>query len=865
MIGSTISHYTILGKLGEGGMGVVYKAHDVRLRREVAIKFLPKEVAQDADRRERFYIEARAASALNHPNVGVIYDIDEFNGEHFIAMEYIRGKDLREWMGQAGRQTSEVLGLAMQIASGLHAAHEQGIVHRDIKPENIMVTPEGRVKIMDFGLAKIAGGTRLTLAGTIMGTVAYMSPEQIRGEDVDHRSDIWAFGVVLYEMLTLQCPFSGDMTTMLYAITSKEAPHVSAMRNDVSPELEAIIAKTLAKNPADRYQDLGALIADLAKVNRGDASTSTILLRPTLALEEQERRALTKPFFAALRRRKVLRNLIAALVAATMLSAGVIIYRSWNPPPPIESIAILPLRDASADMNTAYFSDGITAELVSSLRSLSSLRVLQFSGAAELKQQLADPLVAGKKLNVDAVLQGSVSSQVERITLDVVLLDVRSGSRIWEGNYNNSLSEVFSVFEDIRNNVIAELDLPTTPATRRSPAVYATSNADAYKSYLLGMYSARKNKKDDVALSIEYFLQTLQKDSQYVPALVEMALSRQYLYQRGWDENIQGLADAEANCRKALRLDSTNAQAVAVLGGIETLRGNLQTALEFHERALSLDPQNKLALSGIAYLYLARGEPMKALTYYKQVERIDPTNAIVVSNVGIASAAKRDYPEAIAAFKRAIALDPNREDALSNVGFAYERIENYDSAYHYYLATLRSNPREPDTYMSLVDIMLMRQQYAAAESTLSNAMKERFRGNYDFLYRLGFTYYLWGKRKEAQRVFAEGLQSVQMAMQGKEQLADNYVTAALFHARIGEIELAIKNASEAAKRDSMDYEVVMKVARVYAVLGLRDQMTFHFGRAKGLNPEYDLAFLATSPDFEDYRDDAYLRAIAGQK
>jgi serine/threonine protein kinase/Tfp pilus assembly protein PilF len=863
MIGSTISHYTILGKLGEGGMGVVYKAHDVRLRREVAMKFLPKELAQDAERRERFYIEARAASALNHPNVGVIYDIDEFNGEHFITMEYIKGKDLREWMGQGGRQTREALGLAMQIASGLHAAHQQGIVHRDIKPENIMVTPEGRVKIMDFGLAKITGTTRLTLAGTIMGTVAYMSPEQIRGEDVDHRSDIWAFGVVLYEMLTQHCPFSGDMTTMLYAITSKEAPRVSAMRNDVSPELEAIIAKALAKNPADRYQNLGELISDLATVNRGDASASTILLRPTITLEEQKRRALTKPSF--FKRREVRRNLIAALVTATILSAGVIIYRNWNPPLPIESIAILPLRDASADMNTAYFSDGITAELVNSLRSLSSLRVLQFSGAAELKQQLADPLIAGKRLNVDAVLQGSISSQVERITLDVVLLDARSGSRIWEGQYNKSLSEVFAVFEDIRNNIITELDLPTTPATRRSPAVYATSNTDAYKSYLLGMYSARKNKKDDVALSIEYFLQTLQKDSQYVPALVEMALSQQYLYQRGWDENIQRLAEAEANCRKALQLDSANAQAVAVLGGIETLRGNLQAALELHERALSLDPQNKLALSGIAYLHLAKGEPIKALTYYKQVERIDPTNAIVVSNVGIASAAKRDYPEAIAAFKRAIALDPNREDALSNVGFAYERIENYDSAYHYYLATLRSNPREPDTYISLVDIMLMRQQYAAAESTLSNAMKERFRGNYDFLYRLGLTYYLWGKGKEAQRVFAEGLQSVQMAMQGREQSADYLVTAALFHARTGKNKQAIKNASEAAKRDSTDFGVVMKVARVYAVLGLRDQMTFHFGRAKGLNPEYDLAFLATSPDFENYRDDAYLRAVAGQK
>ncbi len=865
MIGQTISHYKILEKLGEGGMGVVYKAHDERLRRDVAMKFLPAGLAQDASRRERFYIEARAASALNHPNVGTIYDIDESGGEHFITMEYIKGTNLRERIGPATLPTDEALGLAMQIARGLYAAHQQGIVHRDIKPENIMVTTEGRVKIMDFGLAKITGGTRLTMAGTTMGTVAYMSPEQVRGEDVDQRSDIWAFGVVLYEMFTQQCPFHGDAAAMMYEIISKEAPRISEIRSDTPPELEATIAKALAKNPADRYRDLGELMSDLAKMNRGGASTSTVVLTPITIPAEQNRRAFMQRLSSLLKQRKVRRNLFATFLPVAILSMGVIIYRSCNPPLRVESVAILPLRDAGGDINAAYFNEGITGELINSLRSLPYLRVLQFSAAAELKEQLADPLIAGKKLNVDAVLQGNISNQAERVTLGVELLDVRSGRRIWEREYNKSLSEIFSVFEDIRNNVIAELDLPNNPLTGRHPAVYTTSNTSAYKSYLLGMHSAKKNKRDDVALSIEYFSQALQKDSQYVPALTEMAVSQLYMYQRGWDDNIQRLADAETNCRKALQLDSTNAQAVAVLGGIETLRGHLPEALELHERALALDPQNKLALSGVAYLYLARSEPVKALTYYKQVEQIDPTNAIVISNLGIAFAVKKDYPEAITAFKRAIELDPNREDALTNLGYAYERTENYDSAYHYYLIELQLIPREPAAYLSLVDIMLMRDHYAAAESTLSKAMKERFRANHDFLYRLGLTYYLRGEGMKAQQAFTDGLQSVQMTMQGQEKLAGNYATAGLFHARLGNIQMAIGNASKAIKLDSTDHEVVMKAARIYAVLGRPEQMAYYFKRAKEMNSEYDPAFLATSPDFEDYRSDSYLLAIARQK
>lgn len=248
MIGQTISHYNILQKVGEGGMGVVYKAHDVRLRRDVAMKFLPADFARDAGLRERFYIEARAASALNHPNVGTIYDIDEFEGQHFIAMELIEGTTLREKIGPPALPLDEALGLALQIARGLYAAHQHGIVHRDIKPENIMVTAEGQVKIMDFGLAKFTGGTRLTLAGTTMGTVAYMSPEQVRGEDVDQRSDIWAFGVVLYEMFTRTCPFQGDsIPAMMFEITNKEAPHLTELRKNVPGGLGNIVAKALSK------------------------------------------------------------------------------------------------------------------------------------------------------------------------------------------------------------------------------------------------------------------------------------------------------------------------------------------------------------------------------------------------------------------------------------------------------------------------------------------------------------------------------------------------------------------------------------------------------------------------------------------
>ena len=293
MIGQTISHYKILEELGRGGMGVVYKAHDTRLRRDVAMKFLPAELARDSDRRERFYIEARAASALNHPNVGTIYDIGESEGEHFITMEYIRGATLREKISLPALPIDQALDLAVQIARGLHAAHQQGIVHRDIKPENIMVTTEEQVKIMDFGLAKLAGGTRLTVAGTTMGTVAYMSPEQVRGEDVDQRSDIWSFGVVLYEMLTRKLPFNGDYpTTVMYEILNNEAPRLTELRSDIPHGLEPLIAKALAKNPVDRYQHLGEMISNLDLVKRGGTPTVT-----TVLISEREVRKLAAIMF----------------------------------------------------------------------------------------------------------------------------------------------------------------------------------------------------------------------------------------------------------------------------------------------------------------------------------------------------------------------------------------------------------------------------------------------------------------------------------------------------------------------------------------------------------------------------------------
>ncbi|MDZ7341162.1 MAG: serine/threonine-protein kinase, partial [candidate division KSB1 bacterium] len=368
MIGKTISHYKILEKLGEGGMGVVYKAEDLKLKRIVALKFLPPELTRDAEAKERFIQEAQAASALQHNNICTIHDIDETgDGQLFIVMDCYEGEPLKGKIARGPMKLEEAVEIALQVASGLAKAHEHGITHRDIKPANVMITNDGVVKILDFGLAKLAGQVGLTKAGMTVGTVAYMSPEQTRGEEVDHRTDIWSLGVVLYEMLTGQLPFKGAYEqAVIYSILNEEPEPVTAVRTDLPAELDHIVSKAIAKNAAERYQQVADLAADLKSL-RTRIETGRTETQPTLS------------------KRKLIYGVggLIALIAILLLSK---IF--WFKPPAdaIDSIAVLPFQNLSADPEQEYFSDGMTEALITELSTIKALRVISRTSIMRYKK-----------------------------------------------------------------------------------------------------------------------------------------------------------------------------------------------------------------------------------------------------------------------------------------------------------------------------------------------------------------------------------------------------------------------------------------------------------------------------------------------
>jgi len=792
MIGQTISHYKILEKLGEGGMGVVYKAHDVRLRRDVAMKFLPAELAQDTSRRERFYIEARAASALNHPNVGTIYDIDEAGGEHFIAMEYIQGTTLRERIGPATLPTDEALGLALQIARGLYAAHQHGIVHRDIKPENIMVTAEGQVKIMDFGLAKLAGGRRLTVAGTTMGTVAYMSPEQVRSEDVDQRSDIWAFGVVLYEMFTQTCPFQGDHpTNVMFAIINKDAPRLTELRKDIPGGLEAIVAKALAKNPADRYQHLGQLISDLELVKRGGVPTVTIML-------------------TAVRHSK-LRWIVAA---ATVVLAAVGIFL-FIPPPRSASantktIAVLPFNNMSGNPEDEYLSDGMTEDILTHLGKIADLRVIsrttmmQYKGTKKTLRDIA------KELNAGVVLEGSVRRAAGQLRITAQLIDAGSDEHLWAEMYDKEFTKIFAIQSDVAQKIAAALQAKLSPAEKARIEKQPTTNIEAYNLYLKGREYGSRHKKQDNETAIGLIKKAIELDPNFTLAWAELGSA--YAERYGFGSEISWLDSAVAVSKKAIALDRNSAEAYNALAIGYSYNGIYDKALEAYRKAVDLNPNYFGAVGNIGNTYTSQGRFDEALPWLKKAVVLAPRNSVLPTQVGYAYwqlgnfvegehwlmkaiELQPDYmyanidlanlyviqnrdQQANELMKKVVATNPDNPRALDNAGAIAENTGNFSLAKEYYERSMKANPSfetDPGTTSSigLGHILLKEGKQDEARKllnqvrTLQQKQIEEGDASFDPRNYLAAIYAIEGNRKEAnawlQKAIDAGLRDYYLA------------------------------------------------------------------------------------------------------
>jgi serine/threonine protein kinase/tetratricopeptide (TPR) repeat protein len=678
----TISHYRILNQLGAGGMGEVYLAEDARLGRKVALKLLPARFTADEERVRRFEQEARAASALNHPNIVTIYDIGQADGVHFIAAEFVEGGTLRQRLAQGRVALSETLEVAIQVASALQAAHDAGITHRDIKPENVMLRPDGYVKVLDFGLAKLTereeesidkeAATRIkaeTTPGTVMGTFAYMSPEQARGLKVDNRSDIFSLGVVTYEMIAGCSPFDGPTASdLIAAILRAEPAPLQRSRENIPAELEWVVAKALRKDREERYQTVKSLCSDLRQIKvRLDFEAELARLnQPELPFRSVSRTSVTLTQELA---RESGGNASAPPRRARVRKV-------------IDSLAILPLANASADPNMEYLSDGITEELINSLSQLPKLRVAPRSTVFRYKGREVDPQEVGRELGVRAVLTGRVFQLGDQLVIKTELIDVAQQSHLWGEQYRRKLTDIFALQEEISEEISEKLRLKLTGEEKKRLVKRYTENTEAYHLYLKGRYYTGKRTGEWIRKGIEHLQQAIDLDPNYALAYTGLADAYAFLASStGGLAPREAYPKAKAAALKALELDDTLGEAHCSLGFFRLLYDwDFAAAEREYKRAIELSPNYANAHDGYGFYLKATGQHEAAIHECQLAQKLDPLSPFTTLSLGWAYYFARRYDQAMAQGRKVLEMDPNFGFAHWHLGMSYVQQRLYTEA-----------------------------------------------------------------------------------------------------------------------------------------------------------------------------------------
>lgn len=733
MVGRTVSHYRILEELGGGGMGVVYKAEDTSLGRFVALKFLPEGISKDRQGLERFQREARSASALNHPNICTIYEIGQHEGQPFLVMEFLDGETLKERIAGRPLQTDEILGLGIQIAEALEAAHAEGIIHRDIKSANLFVTRRGVAKILDFGLAKPASERRageqartatltaginedlLTSPGTTVGTVAYMSPEQALAKKLDARSDLFSFGVVLYEMATGVLPFSGASTPAIFDAILNKAPTAPVRINPALPsELEDIIHKALQKDRDLRYQSASDMRADLQRLKRDRESGKSAVAA-----------GATRRAIPGVRGRRG--PAAWALGSVLFVALGVTGYLLWQrarpsaaPPAGKIMIAVLPFQNLSGDPEQEYFSDGLTEEMISRLGNMQPGRLgviartssMRYKGTKQLLDQVA------RELGVSYLIEGSVRRSAGQVRITAQLIQVSDQTHLWAENYERPVTDIFAVQSEVADKVAASLAVKLLAGRQGALSRPATNNPEAHEAYLRGRYNWEKRTKEGLEKAAEYFKQAIELDPAYALAYTGLADSYIVMPWFAYVQPREVYPKARAAALKALEIDDALAEAHASLGYIYGLDWNWSGADSEFKRALDLNPGYAVAHQWYGAHLANIGRFDEAIAEGARAQELDPYSLIIIRELGSTFYFARRYEEAVKQYRKALALDPDFAPARSFLGLAYTQLGDHQRAIAEGLAAVRLTGHAPGRLAALGRSYAAAGQIKEAESIL---------------------------------------------------------------------------------------------------------------------------------------------------
>ena len=852
MLGKQIQHYKIIEKLGAGGMGEVYLAEDTTLKRRVALKLLAPAYSNDPEFVGRFRHEAQAAAALDHPNIVTVHELGEHEGQLFITMQYVRGQTLQELIKSGKLTLEQSLDIAQQICEGLSEAHQAGIVHRDIKPANIIYTKDSVAKILDFGLAKISGATKLTKEGSTLGTVQYQSPEQCRGEEIDERSDLFSLGIVLYETITGKLPFTGDYEeSVRYAISHEEAQPLSRFASGVTDDIQRIVSKLLEKDPALRYQNAESVISDLKGLDR-DAG-------PSVKIGFLRRRRI-KPIRA---------SVITALTVIGIVSAYFLIERTsvqeqfglarkditgWQ-----NSIAVLPLRDFSSNKDHEYFSDGMTDAIIGKLSGIKNLKVISMTSVMRYKNPDRDLKKIGHDLQVNTILEGSIQLEGNRLRVRAQLINVADDAHLWTQTYNRELESIFDVQDDISQALVNAMRIElfgedTTIITRRY-----TQNIEAYNFYMRGRHLWSKRTQRDLTKAIEYFEKAIELDSNYAMAYSGLAdawaVIRGYIDVPGTVSKAEAISKAKEAAEMAIALDGELAEAHASLGLVLNYGSDLEGAEKEFLRAIELNPGYGWARFWHSNLL---GDMARYPDQIREEEiafELNPMSIPLINNRAKRKWLTLEWEESEELYQRLIEMEPNRwrsytayagllismgrnddairqyslavqidEHAYKNLALAYDRIGDFEKALWAASEYMKSTSDKHDAYDTRGHIYVLNGMPDSAISSFKKALKLEP----DFvssIWKLGHVYMFRQEYANAESLFQVLASSTNKYIRGRGRI--DLTQIPLHQGKFSKALAMLDELKDKALADSLSgfYQIfgIMKRGFIYHHLYIDDQ------------------------------------------